>query len=86
MRVFIAGIDGYLGWTLAQYLTDRGHEVAGADLFLRRQWVEEMNSTSATPISNIETRLNAFKENFGSKPMFWEGDLCEYDFVEKCFS
>ena len=27
MRVFIAGIDGYLGWPLAQYLAASGHEV-----------------------------------------------------------
>ena len=31
MKVFIAGIDGYLGWALAQYLTARGHEVSGID-------------------------------------------------------
>ena len=31
MRVFIAGIDGYLGWPLAQYLAARGHEVGGVD-------------------------------------------------------
>ncbi len=37
MRVFIAGIDGYLGWTLAQYLAARGHAVAGADTFFRRR-------------------------------------------------
>ncbi len=50
MRIFIAGVDGYLGWTLAQYLTTRGNEVAGCDLFLRRKWVEEMGSQSAIPI------------------------------------
>ena len=31
MRVFIAGIDGYLGWPLAQYLAARGHQVGGVD-------------------------------------------------------
>ena len=33
MRVFIAGVDGYLGWSLAMYLKVRGHEVAGADCY-----------------------------------------------------
>ena len=47
MKVFVAGIDGYLGWPLAQYLAARGHQIAGADLFLRRQWVNEMGSHSA---------------------------------------
>ncbi len=41
MRVFIAGVDGYLGWSLALYLAACGHEIAGGDLFLRRRWVEE---------------------------------------------
>lgn len=51
MRVFIAGIDGYLGWSLAQYLAKRCHEIAGADLFLRRKWVGEIGSHSARPRS-----------------------------------
>ncbi|MCH7549247.1 MAG: NAD-dependent epimerase/dehydratase family protein [Candidatus Krumholzibacteriota bacterium] len=85
MRVFIAGVDGYLGWSLAQYLTARGHEVAGADMFLRRRWVEEMGSVSATPIPAMETRLRAFREHFGKELRFWEGDLREYDFVERIF-
>jgi nucleoside-diphosphate-sugar epimerase len=37
-------MDGYLGWSLAQYLRARGQEVAGADCFFRRQGVEEMGS------------------------------------------
>jgi len=85
MRVYIAGMDGYLGWTLAQYLTARGHEVAGADLYFRRRWVDEMGSHSATPIVSIEERLGAFKENFGQELLFWEGDVQDYDFVERTF-
>ncbi len=85
MRVFIAGMDGYLGWALAQYLTARGHEVGGADLVLRREWVQEMGSWSATPIADMDTRLKAFEETFGSQPAFWEGDLRDYGFVERIF-
>ena len=85
MRVFIAGIDGYLGWSLAQYLTARGHEVAGADILFRRQWVEEMGSWSATPISPIKERLSAFKERFNTELPFWEGDLRDYALVERIF-
>lgn len=81
MRVFIPGVDGYLGWALAQYLVARGHEVAGCDLFLRRKWVEEIGSQSATPIRSMEERLVAFKENFGQELVFKEGDLTDYDFV-----
>lgn len=85
MRVYIAGVDGYLGWTLAQHLVARGHKVAGADLYFRRQWVAEMNSHSATPIVPMEERLQAFKENFGQELLFWEGDFQDYDFVERTF-
>ena len=85
MRVFIAGIDGYLGWSLAQYLTSRGHEVAGADLFLRRRWVEEMGSWSAVPIVSMRERREAFQAQYRKPLLFWEGDLREYGFVEKAF-
>jgi UDP-sulfoquinovose synthase len=85
MRVFIAGIDGYLGWPLAQYLTARGHEVAGADILLRRKWVEEMGSWSAVPIAGIRQRLVAFKERFGTELCFWDWDLRDYSNVERIF-
>ena len=83
MKVFIAGMDGYLGWSLAVHLTALGHEVAGADLFLRRQWVEEMGSDSAIPISAMERRLAALRHCFGRTCYFVEGDLRDYDFVER---
>ena len=85
MRVFIAGVDGYLGWSLAAYLTARGHEVAGCDLFLRRKWVEEVGSHSATPIRPMGERLVAFKERFGQELVFRQGDLRDYDFVLEFF-
>jgi UDP-sulfoquinovose synthase len=85
MKIFIAGVDGYLGWSLAQYLAARGHEVAGADIFFRRQWVNNLESWSALPIASIEQRLQAFQEHFGRKLHFWSGDLRNYHFVEQIF-
>ena len=85
MKVFITGIDGYLGWTLAQYLTAHGHEVAGADKMLRREWVAEMNSQSAMPIYSREERLAAFKEHYGKELDFRVGDFMDYDFVKGFF-
>jgi UDP-sulfoquinovose synthase len=82
MRILIAGMDGYLGWSLARYLSQRGHTVGGADLFLRRRWVDEMGSWSATPIASMTERLAAFKTRFGKTLSFWEGDLRDYAFVE----
>lgn len=81
MKVFIAGVDGYLGWTLAQYLTARGHEVAGCDDYSRRDWVAEMGSQSATPITRMTTRLQAFREHYGQNLRFTRGDLTDYSFV-----
>lgn len=86
MRVFIAGVDGYLGWGLAQYLTARGHEVAGVDRYLRRQWVTEMNSISAIPIYSMEERLEAFHERFSKPLIFREGDLLDYPFLKAFFA
>jgi len=85
MRVFIAGVDGYLGWPLAMYLTKRGHIVAGADNYLRRDWVQEMSSQSAAPISRMTERLEAFRDNFDSNMRFFKGDLTNYNFVENAF-
>lgn len=84
MRIFIAGIDGYLGWALTQYLLHRGHTVAGADQLLRREWVAEMNSVSAVPIASREDRIAAIHDHFGVELDFRVGDLTKYDFVERC--
>jgi UDP-sulfoquinovose synthase len=85
MRIFIAGVDGYLGWPLAQHLAERGHEVGGADLFLRRKWVQEMGSWSATPICTMTERLQAFRSRFGRDLHFWQADLRDYAIVEQIF-
>ena len=85
MRVFITGVDGYLGWPLSLYLTKRGHEVAGADNYYRRDWVQEMGSQSATPIRKMTERLKAFHETFGKNLQFFKGDLANYDFIENVF-
>src|ERR1700680_1273703 len=85
MRMLIAGMDGYLGWSLAQHLTLRGHEVAGADALLRRSWVAEMGSVSAIPIASIEERLRALRADSGQVVPFWNGDLRDYALVERIF-
>jgi UDP-sulfoquinovose synthase len=85
MRVLICGVDGYLGWSLAQYLSARGHDIAGIDTGFRRRWVDEMGSQSATPIASIEDRLDAFKENYGNELKYWDGDLCDWEVVEEAF-
>jgi UDP-sulfoquinovose synthase len=85
MKIFIAGMDGYLGWSLAQHLARRGHEIGGADALMRRLWVEGMGSASAIPIASIDERLDALREHTGQSVPFWQGDLREYTLVERIF-
>jgi UDP-sulfoquinovose synthase len=84
MRVFIPGVDGYLGWSLAIYLAARGHEVSGADLYLRRDWVAEIGSQSATPILRMTERLEAYRDHFPENLLFRRGDLRDFNFVLNC--
>lgn len=85
MRIFIAGVDGYLGWPLARYLARRGHEVAGADALFRRSWVEETGSVSAIPITTIDERMSALRAETGQAIPFWRSDLQDYGSVERIF-
>lgn len=86
MKVFIAGMDGYLGWSLAVYLSAKGFEVGGADNGSRRKWVEEMGSQSVTPIRGMKERLGALKEKTGVAAYYKDGDLTDYAFVKQCFT
>lgn len=63
------------------YLACKGHEVAGADIFMRRKWVKERGNHSATPIRSMRDRLGAFREVFGKSIAFHVGDLRQYEFV-----
>lgn len=85
LKVLITGMDGYLGWVLAQYLASRGHEVGGVDNFSRRAWVSEMQSQSALPIASMAQRLEAYEERWAYRPYFQEGDLRDWDFVLQVF-
>jgi len=82
LRVLIAGMDGYLGWSLAMHLTNKGHEVIGVDNFSRRKNVAEIGSWSAIPIRSMDERLASFEEIHGKKIEFCEGDLREYPFTK----
>ncbi len=81
MRVLICGVDGYLGWSLAQYLVARDHDVSGCDNYSRRDWVAEMGSQSATPIGRMTERLEAFRENHGRNLMYRRGSTLDYNFL-----
>jgi len=86
VRILIAGVDGYLGWPLAQHLATRGHFVGGVDVLLRRECVAEVGGQSAIPISPIDERLEAYSEHFGQPMPFWQVNLLDYTALFKVLS
>jgi len=60
MNILILGIDGYIGWPLANHLKKLGHSVTGIDNFSRRYRVERCGSRSLIPISTIPQRQKLF--------------------------
>lgn len=81
MNVLILGMDGYIGWSLAQHLAEKGNKVVGVDNFSRRKTIEEIGSWSATPIASMEKRMNLARAIYQDRIRFHEGDLCDYNFV-----
>jgi len=85
MRVLILGGDGYLGWATAMYFSQRGHEVAVLDSFLRRQMHMERGTDSLTPIASLHERVRVWEEVSGKRMTIYAGDLQSWEFVEKVF-
>lgn len=56
MKIAILGIDGYIGWSLAIHLLNKGHEICGLDNYIRRQRIRSLKSKSLTPISSVLDR------------------------------
>jgi UDP-sulfoquinovose synthase len=83
MNILITGADGYLGWSLVNYLGLKGHDVFGADNFYRRSWVAEMDSHTIIPISSMAVRQQAIREVHGIDFEFQVGDLNNYIFVKR---
>jgi UDP-sulfoquinovose synthase len=81
MRVAVLGGDGYCGWATALYLSSKGHSVAIADNFSRRQWDHELGVQTLTPILPLSDRLRAWQELTGNTIELFVGDVTEYDFL-----
>jgi UDP-sulfoquinovose synthase len=81
MRVAVLGGDGYCGWATALYLSSKGHSVAIADNFLRRQWDHELGVQTLTPIRPLSDRLRIWQELTGNTIPLFVGDVTEYDFL-----
>src|SRR5260221_3458313 len=85
MRILILGGDGYLGWSTTMHFSNRGHEVAVADNFLRRQMHMERGTDSLTPIVSLHERINVWKALTGKEIAKYIGDLQNWEFVARTF-
>jgi UDP-sulfoquinovose synthase len=81
MRIAVLGGDGYCGWATALYLSGKGHSVAIADNFARRQWDHELGVQTLTPILPLADRLRVWQELTGNRIELFVGDVTEYDFL-----
>src|SRR5215203_3468358 len=86
MRILILGGDGYLGWPTSMHFARKGHEVHTVDNYLRRRAHTEAGTDSLTPIGeSLPARAQAFREVTGLEIGVTEGDLVEWDVVERLF-
>src|SRR5215469_11483740 len=81
MRILILGIDGYLGWSLANYFSKEDCLTFGIDSFFRRKWTKEMGSVSAVPIPSMKDRIKAYQTAYKKDLFFYKGDITNYDFL-----
>lgn len=85
MRVLILGGDGYLGWPTAMHLTHRGHEVAVADNYLRRQVCRKADVEPLFEVPNLHERVRRWKAASGCDIHVFIGDLTDWDFISDVF-
>ncbi|WP_247010110.1 NAD-dependent epimerase/dehydratase family protein [Halorientalis litorea] len=85
MTILVTGGDGYLGWPTALRIATRTDDrVLAVDNFGRREWVEEVGSTSAVPVGWMDERIDAAAETHDVANLsFVQGDLAEKAFVEE---
>jgi UDP-sulfoquinovose synthase len=81
MKIFVLGGDGYCGWATALYLSAKGHEVAIADSYARREWDYNLNVQTLTPIRRMPERLRAWQQLTGNTIRFFQGDITDYSFL-----
>jgi UDP-sulfoquinovose synthase len=81
MKIAVLGGDGYCGWATALYLSGKGHTVAIADNFVRRQWDHELGAQTLTPIRPLAERLRVWQKLSGHTIESFVGDITDYDFL-----
>jgi UDP-sulfoquinovose synthase len=79
MRVLVLGGDGYCGWPTALHLSERGHEVAILDNFVRRLWDHEIGCETLTPIRPLHDRVAIWRELTGKTIPIHVVDMMNYE-------
>ena len=76
-KIFVLGGDGFCGWPTALHLSALGHEVVIVDNLSRRRIDAEMGVRSLTPITPIDTRLQAWREATGHRLRYQYIDIAQ---------
>ena len=85
MNILILGGDGYLGWPTAMDLTAKGHSVAVADNYLRRNICREENVEPLFEVSNLHDRAKLWERISGFNIPVFIGDLTQWNFMAEVF-
>jgi UDP-sulfoquinovose synthase len=84
MEILICGVDGYIGFPLAQKFVNMGFNVVGIDSFLRRDMVSEVGSISAIPIKGMAQRQSELSKQFSGSFNFIVCDIArDYEMIAK---
>lgn len=59
-RIIVLGGDGFCGWPTALHLSNQGYDVTIVDNMSRRQIDKELDCSSLTPISSLESRITTW--------------------------
>ena len=80
MKLIVLGGDGFCGWPASLHLSNLGHDVLIADNLSRRSIDRELGTDSLTPISSIQTRIEAWKQVSGRQLGYQHLDVArDYD-------
>lgn len=75
MRIIVLGGDGFCGWPSSLHLSAVGHDVTIVDNLVRREMDVELGVQSLTPITDIDTRLAAWRDVTGKTIGFERVDV-----------
>ncbi len=83
MRILILGGDGYLGWPTAMYLSNKGHDVAVLDNFVKRRIELEEGVEPLEHIVPLHRRIQIWKSVSGKDIRLYVGDLLNARLIDK---